>query len=1267
MRAITKFPRLAPSPLLAAALLASCVVDGPERTVAPRGPVPSPEIAVGPTPIGSGGSGPTVLRHAVTTGPITAMPSPTIAAGGLNVSAGSLLLWQNTRTGDRGFWPLAGPYASGGWIPLANLSTIWNIECAGDFDADGSADLLWRQTSTGQMGFWMLNGPTVKSGYLPLTTIDTRWRVIACPDVSGDGRPDLMWRSAGGEIGFWIMDGAFPSASGYIPLTTIAAVWEVAAVADFSGDGKPDILWQNDTTGDRGFWTLNGTSMGQGWRPLTVVPPRWKIRLASDASGDGKNDILWENTVTGERGWWFLDGMVASSSGYVPLTTIAGEWAHVAVLAGTPPPTTGPAAPADLQATDGPASVSLSWADESTDEARFEVERRSTGGSFALLATLPAGTTSYRDAPLAMGAAYEYRVRACSGSRCSDYSNAAAGRTAAVTSLTSGVPATDLAMGAGTVRWYALDVPAGSASLIVTLTGYSGDPWTRGSVSVLRDSPDAVPACAGGTTLNAGVQCAVPAPAAARWLIRLEALDGFTGGVLVASHQASQLVAPTVLVAQAQSATDAEVRFIDNSVGETEYRLEIRESGTTVFGRASGVQANRLLMRITGLLPGTTYDFRLNACDASRCAPAPIVTVTTPRAEPVRNGVAVPVSAPPMLLNQWYAIEVPSGQGTLSATVSGSGNLADVQLVPGSTDGVPACMSSTDSPTCTVSNPSAGTWYVRVGSYGAFTGAILTVTHSGARPATPGKLSFSWLSPIELVLSWDRIQGATYYLIERRISPGGAYAIVGTAWGNATSYTDGGLRPETIYVYRIKACNEFGCSGWTQSEGAKTGTALPAILIPSELTLASSSSQVTVGWKDNSTNESGFEVQRRTLPSGSFSRIATTSANATSYADRAVSSGQSYEYRVRACAGTTCSAYAGPSSITYGSVTVPKPAAPSAVSATAAGSRNVRVSWSDNSSDEAGFWIERRLLPSGTFATVGAVGPNLRSFDDDGVSPGGAYEFRVYACSTAACSDPSPAASVTMPSPYAACKRGTLSFGRTETDAIDDIVLDNSQVTLLRAGQGWPCPENIVAFSLDAAITGSGVARPLVVWMTGYSGYTARLVTATGAEGGASSTPASWPANSGAFTAGPLAAASGGYVAFRSDTYTTSAAGWLSSPCGVSLAIGAPAASMDVTLAKATGLCIGSANRFGQHHLFAAGSPQTLHLRVEGVRDSNGDAASARVCLMSAGGGGGTEPVSLTCASAAGAVSLNWPITAGLYAVSVEIRFGGTYGIRAYY
>ena len=70
---------------------------------------------------------------------------------------------------------------------------------------------------------------------------------------------------------------------------------------------------------------------------------------------------------------------------------------------------------------------------------------------------------------------------------------------------------------------------------------------------------------------------------------------------------------------------------------------------------------------------------------------------------------------------------------------------------------------------------------------------------------------------------------------------------------------------------------------------------------PSDLqATVTNQNQVNLSWRDNSDNEDGFKIERKTGTGGDFSLINTTYANAISFSDTDLSPGSIYKYRVHA-------------------------------------------------------------------------------------------------------------------------------------------------------------------------------------------------------------------------------------------------------------------------------------------------------------------------------------------------------------------------------
>ena len=82
----------------------------------------------------------------------------------------------------------------------------------------------------------------------------------------------------------------------------------------------------------------------------------------------------------------------------------------------------------------------------------------------------------------------------------------------------------------------------------------------------------------------------------------------------------------------------------------------------------------------------------------------------------------------------------------------------------------------------------------------------------------------------------------------------------------------------------------------------------PAPDAPSGLYFATTATSISLRWTDNSTDETGFEIERA-IGTGGFESIATVAANDLNYIDGDLLPGTSYTYRVRAFNGTGSSAY----------------------------------------------------------------------------------------------------------------------------------------------------------------------------------------------------------------------------------------------------------------------------------------------------------------------------------------------------------------------
>jgi hypothetical protein len=200
-------------------------------------------------------------------------------------------------------------------------------------------------------------------------------------------------------------------------------------------------------------------------------------------------------------------------------------------------------------------------------------------------------------------------------------------------------------------------------------------------------------------------------------------------------------------------------------------------------------------------------------------------------------------------------------------------------------------------------------------------------------------------------MEWNASSGAVSYGVQ--VSTGYRFtSLVIDEAGVTDLYYDielGILNWGTTYYWRVSARNSFdSTSSWSSYRYFRTAVGPPPEA-PSDLIAAPvSSSQISLAWQDNSGNESGFRIERRTA-TGTYSQIATVGAGVTGYSSAFLSAGTTYYYRVRAYSGAGNSDYCDEASAT----TLPPPPAAPVLKSPASGSTvsglTPRLEWNASS------------------------------------------------------------------------------------------------------------------------------------------------------------------------------------------------------------------------------------------------------------------------------------------------------------------------------
>lgn len=231
-------------------------------------------------------------------------------------------------------------------------------------------------------------------------------------------------------------------------------------------------------------------------------------------------------------------------------------------------------------------------------------------------------------------------------------------------------------------------------------------------------------------------------------------------------------------------------------------------------------------------------------------------------------------------------------------------------------------------------------------------------------PTAPLRTDVTPQSSSSVIVGWvDNSNNETGFRVERSLDQGSTWTIVGTAtWPNYLR--DGGLPSEQQVCYRVIAFNGHG-----DSPPSSRCTALP--VGPTDLTATGVAvPAVDLTWTDHSAVEDGYEVLRSS-DGNSFGVAAILAPNSTVYRDIAVGANTRYWYVVRARKDNGSSDQSNAASAV--AATVP-PAAPSGTSVRPFGSTTTDIWWTDNSSNEEGFRIERSLDGGASWTTAGTTG-----------------------------------------------------------------------------------------------------------------------------------------------------------------------------------------------------------------------------------------------------------------------------------------------------
>jgi regulation of enolase protein 1 (concanavalin A-like superfamily) len=456
--------------------------------------------------------------------------------------------------------------------------------------------------------------------------------------------------------------------------------------------------------------------------------------------------------------------------------------------------------------------------------------------------------------------------------------------------------------------------------------------------------------------------------------------------------------APGNLAATALSSSEIRLTWTDNSPDETQF--EIERWSPDAFTRIATVGANQTTFTDTGLVAARFYDYRVRAVSAngaspySNTAPARTEGTATPPAAPSSLAANVVSSTEVRLTwsdnsdnEYWFQLQRATGTGSFESVASIPGNTTsylDTARTPGTTYHYKISASSgggvsafSNIATVTIPGDTATVWMNSdVGLVGAPGGS----TQTGDTITVRGSGEDIW-GPQD-----------SFHFYNRALTGDGEISVRVTSLDNTEGWAKAGvmLRAHTgadspyVFIY----VNPSFSIAWQHRAAARTTPTFDGIYRwpPVWLKIMRTGRVFVVYYSDNGTNWTLADLfESYNMPTTLRAGLAVTSHRQGTIANA------TFEQLVVRETGST---------------QPPQPTAPSAPSnlvATVLSASEIRLTWTDNATNETGFEI-MRVTDGGNRVVVGTVGVNGVFFSDTTVQPNHDYSYNVRAVNSAGAS-----------------------------------------------------------------------------------------------------------------------------------------------------------------------------------------------------------------------------------------------------------------------
>ncbi|WNL46179.1 hypothetical protein RKE25_00675 [Dyella sp. BiH032] len=378
------------------------------------------------------------------------------------------------------------------------------------------------------------------------------------------------------------------------------------------------------------------------------------------------------------------------------------------------------------------------------------------------------------------------------------------------------------------------------------------------------------------------------------YLYRVEACNAYNcsawkagSNALVVTHPPTGI--PTLSVPSNSTSGSYAVSWTAVSTA-TSYTLQESTNGG---GTWSTAQSNGGTSWSTSGRGNGSYSYRVQACNVGGCGGwSSTGTTTVLLPPPMPASISVPATSNGPVAISWAASSTATSYN-LAQSFNGGG-------LTGVYSGAATSVSTTESATGSV------VFYVQAcnasGCSGYKTSSAVTVTIPPS--SAPGISAPSSNNSGSYTVSWSGVGGATYYNLQEQLN-GGGWTLVqangSTSWGASGKGT-------ATYGYRVQACNAGGCGPWSGTANVVV-TRIPATPTAPDYSLSGGGAKhyVYLNWSTVA-GATSYDLEETNSNDGTF--IVYTGPN-TTFSELTDITGDTIQYRVRACNSAGCSPWSG--------------------------------------------------------------------------------------------------------------------------------------------------------------------------------------------------------------------------------------------------------------------------------------------------------------------------------------------------------------------